>query len=83
MKTTLTKTLALLLVLLATTLATRAGLNRGGRRGADHPARREIKAYVEQNVLPVLRQQRQQLEPQLAPTDQAQLVTYRTELKAL
>jgi hypothetical protein len=49
----------------------------------NRPIRREIKAYYQANVLPVLRQQRQQLEPQLAAADRAQLATYRTRLKAL
>jgi len=71
----------LLLIILATSLV---GLARGGRhRGGNHPGRREVRSYVEANVLPVLRQQRQKLEPQLSAADQAQLTTYRTQLQAL
>lgn len=47
------------------------------------PGGPEIKTYVEAQVLPVLRQQRQKLEPQLAAPDRAQLATYRTQLRAL
>ncbi|UOQ96961.1 T9SS type A sorting domain-containing protein [Hymenobacter sp. 5317J-9] len=47
------------------------------------PGNPEVKAYVAANVTPVLRQQRQKLEPQLAAEDRAQLATYRTQLKAL
>ncbi|WBA42127.1 T9SS type A sorting domain-containing protein [Hymenobacter canadensis] len=47
------------------------------------PARPEMKAYIRQNVLPVLRQQRQQLETRLSPADRTQLATYRSELQAL
>ena len=47
------------------------------------PGRPEIKAYVAQNVLPVVRQQRQKLEPQLSTTDKAQLAIYRTQLQEL
>ncbi|MCC3151965.1 T9SS type A sorting domain-containing protein [Hymenobacter sp. BT770] len=73
--------LALLLVLSATV----AGMAQGGshRGGPAGPARPEINAYFQANVLPVLRQQRQKLEPQLDPADRAQLATYRTQLAAL
>lgn len=47
------------------------------------PGRPEVRAYVEANVLPVLRQQRQKLEPQLAAPDRAQLTAYRSQLEAL
>lgn len=78
MKSRLTYSLALLLVLAATV----AGLARRSPR-EQRPIRREIRAYFAANVLPVLRQQRQKLEPQLAAADRAQLATYRTQLKAL
>ena len=75
----------LALVLLVILSATVAGAARGGlpRPGPDGPARREIKAYFQANVLPVLRQQRQKLEPRLDAADRAQLATYRTQLKSL
>ena len=82
MKSTTPKFLSLLLLVVL--LATVAGVARGGRRQrADRPLRREIRAYFHANVLPVLRQQRQKLEPQLSPADRAQLATYRTQLRAL
>ena len=82
MKLNSSKLLALLVLLvLSASVASRA---RGGRhRGVDRPIHREIKAYFTANVLPVLRQQRQKLEPQLAAADRAQLATYRTQLRAL
>ena len=82
MKSNASKLLALLVLLVL--FASVASLARGGRRrGAERPIRREIKAYFAANVLPVLRQQRQKLEPQLAAADRAQLATYRTQLRAL
>lgn len=48
-----------------------------------HKGNGEVRAYVAQNVLPVVRQQRQKLEAQLAAPDKAQLTTYRSQLKAL
>ena len=78
MKLRFTYGLALLLVLAATV----AGLARRAPR-ANRPVRREIKAYCAANVLPVLRQQRQKLEPQLAAADRAQLAAYRLQLRAL
>lgn len=82
MKSNAPKLLALmLLVILAATVA---GVARGGRhQREDRPMRREIHAYFQSNVLPVLRQQRQKLEPQLSAADRAQLATYRTQLRAL
>jgi hypothetical protein len=57
---------------------------RGGHRyGNHHPMGREVRSYVQANVLPVLRQQRQKLEPQLSAADRAQLATYRSQLQAL
>lgn len=43
----------------------------------------EVRAYVQQNVLPVVRQQRQKLEAQLSAADKTQLTGYRAQLKAL
>ncbi|RAK65973.1 T9SS type A sorting domain-containing protein [Hymenobacter edaphi] len=48
-----------------------------------HQGNGEVRAYVEQNVLPVVREQRQKLEAQLSAADRAQLSTYRAQLKAL
>lgn len=72
-----------LLLVLAATAATSARGGFGHRFGPHTPLRHDIKAYVKANVLPVLRQQRQKLETQLAPADQAQLVAYHTQLQAL
>lgn len=78
MKATLFKPLVLLLLVLlvAGNVASLAGSGKG-------PGRGEIKAYYQQNVLPVLRQQRQKLEAQLATADKAQLAIYRTQLQEL
>ncbi|WP_169515070.1 T9SS type A sorting domain-containing protein [Hymenobacter norwichensis] len=77
MKATLTSTLAMLL--LATATLAQNPLDKP--QGPGGPSRSEMKAYFEQNVLPVVQQQRQKLETQLASTDKAQLTTYRTQLK--
>lgn len=76
--TTLPRLLLLLLTFLTATSASQAQ-----QRGHGGPASREIKAYMAQNVLPTVRQQRQKLEPQLSTTDRAQLAIYRTQLKEL
>ncbi|WBA44115.1 T9SS type A sorting domain-containing protein [Hymenobacter canadensis] len=73
---------ALLLLLVATV----AGMGRPTAapfQGPGGPGRPEIKAYLKQNVLPVVRRQRQQLEPLLSAADQAQLAGYRTQLRAI
>ena len=69
----------LLLVVLAASVAVVA---RDGKHRPRHdrPAHREVNVYFEANVLPVLRQQRQQLEPRLAADDRARLATYRRQL---
>ena len=51
------------------------------RQGEERPIRREIKAYFQRNVLPVLQQQRQKLEPQLTAADRTQLAAYRVQLR--
>jgi Secretion system C-terminal sorting domain len=81
MKTPSLKPLALLIVALLTAALSHAALP--AHRAPTGPARPEIKAYLQQNVLPVLRQQRQKLEPQISSTDRAQLATYRTQLREL
>lgn len=82
MKTISAKSLALILLIVVS--ASLAGLaSPGQRQPGDRPMRREIRAYFQANVLPVLQQQRQKLEPQLAAEDRNQLATYRTQLKAL
>jgi hypothetical protein len=78
MKTTLFKSLALVLVLLTTAMAAPA---RAEQHKDNHPVRREMQAYIDQNVMPVVRQQRQKLEAQLATADKAPLAIYRTQLK--
>jgi hypothetical protein len=48
-----------------------------------HKSNPEVRAYVQQHVLPVVRQQRQKLEAQLSAADKTQLDTYRAQLKEL
>lgn len=55
----------------------------GHSRPADSLLHSKRQAYVQANVLPVLRQQRQQLETQLAPADQVALAGYRAQLNEL
>lgn len=63
---------------------TKPAVERRGHGGpGHHKGNGEVRAYVAQNVLPVVRQQRQKLEDQLAAPDKAQLATYRSQLKAL
>ncbi|WP_167856819.1 T9SS type A sorting domain-containing protein [Hymenobacter aquaticus] len=78
MKATLLKTIILLLAVLLSAPATFAK----GRRD-EKPGRREVKAYYEANVLPVVRQQRLKLDAQLSADDKAQLATYRQQLQQL
>ena len=44
-------------------------------------AHRQARAYIQQNVLPAVRQQRRQLESQLTSADRAQLAIYRSQLR--
>jgi len=81
MKATRLPALALGLLLSITSPASYAQLSH--QPGPDQPARREIGAYVQQNVLPTVRQQRQKLEPQLSTSDKAQLAVYRAQLHDL
>ncbi|TDN38195.1 T9SS type A sorting domain-containing protein [Hymenobacter sp. UV11] len=73
----------ILLLVLGTTAVTSARSGFGHRNGPNTPPRHDIKAYIEANVLPVLRQQRQKLEPQLAPADQAKIIAFRAQVEAL
>ncbi len=50
---------------------------------AKSPARQEMRTYLQQSVMPVVRQQRQKLESQLSATDKTQLTAYRGQLQAL
>ncbi|GAA4373947.1 T9SS type A sorting domain-containing protein [Hymenobacter koreensis] len=55
----------------------------GNGHGRGHGKNPELRAYVQQNVLPVVRQQRQKLEAQLSAADKTQLAGYRAQLKAV
>ena len=46
-------------------------------------ARKEVKAYVEENILPVLQKQRSKLDAELSSQEQSALSEIRSELKAL
>ena len=82
MKTSTPKYLALLLSLALFTSV--AGVAQDFRHAPENEvARRESKTYFDANVLPVLQQQRQKLETQLAAADRAQLASYRTQLNDL
>jgi hypothetical protein len=71
------------LLLFAVFAVALTGMARSGRhrQGEERPIRREIKAYFQRNVLPVLQQQRQKLEPQLTAADRTQLAAYRVQLR--
>ncbi|AIZ63416.1 hypothetical protein PK28_06420 [Hymenobacter sp. DG25B] len=71
-----------LLVALAVLLLTTASFAQN-RRPAKSPARQEMHAYLQQTVMPVVRQQRQKLETQLSATDKTQLTAYRGQLQAM
>ncbi|MBD2715549.1 T9SS type A sorting domain-containing protein [Microvirga sp. STR05] len=81
MKATALPRLLLLLLFVFCTAAS-ASAAKGHRRGFG-PANPELKAYLAQNVLPAVRQQRQKLEPQLSTADRAQLAIYRIQLKEI
>lgn len=78
MKLSLLKPLAAVLLALSTATPALADQGPGPR-----PGRREMRAYVQQQVLPAVRQQRQKLDAQLSSADQAQLTAYRTQLHDL
>lgn len=71
-----------LLAALAVLLMTTASLAQNGRP-AKSPARQEVHTYLQQTVMPVVRQQRLKLETQLSATDKTQLTAYREQLQAL
>ena len=81
MKSTLRKFLGL--SILAGGLVLSAVAQPGHPHGPSAESRKQEREYVQANVLPVLRQQRQKLDQELTATDRAQLATYRTQLKAL
>ena len=49
--------------------------------GDDNPMRQEIRSYTAQNIIPVLRQQRQKLNAKISPEDQATLNSLRGDMK--
>jgi hypothetical protein len=83
MKSTLRKFLGLSILAGSLALSAVAQPGPGHPHGPNAEFRKQEREYVQANVLPVLRQQRQKLEQELATTDRAQLATYRTQLKAL
>ena len=80
MKATLLSALLVSGLLLSATPASFAQTAPNSKMADARPAHREARAYVQQNVLPALRTQRQQLEGQLTSADRAQLAIYRTQL---
>ncbi|SNC67156.1 Por secretion system C-terminal sorting domain-containing protein [Hymenobacter gelipurpurascens] len=82
MQTKLITKLGLLLAVLFTSFTGWAQATQN-TQGTSRPARRAVQAYVQQNVLPVVRQQRQKLEPQLSSSDKAQLAVYRSQFQEL
>ncbi|OON68802.1 T9SS type A sorting domain-containing protein [Hymenobacter sp. CRA2] len=52
-------------------------------RGSHAKGNGEVRAYTQQNILPVVRQQRQKLDAQMSAADKTQLATYRSQLKTL
>ncbi|KAA9332444.1 T9SS type A sorting domain-containing protein [Hymenobacter busanensis] len=54
-----------------------------GLHSKGHPASKELRDYTQQNVMPVVRQQRQKLDAQLSAADKTQLAGYRAQLKAV
>jgi Spy/CpxP family protein refolding chaperone len=49
--------------------------------GDENPLRQEIRSYAAQNIIPVLRQQRQKLNAKISPEDQATLNSLRGDMK--
>ncbi|WP_324671700.1 T9SS type A sorting domain-containing protein [Hymenobacter sp. GOD-10R] len=82
MRVTSFKTFLFFLFVLILTTGYLGAFAQGPARGADKPARKELRVYYEENILPTVRQQRQKLETQLSAEDKALLATYRTQLQA-
>ena len=76
----LSSLLAGLLVMACLTPLTLTAQPQRGQRPGPNP---EVRAYLEQEVLPVMKAQREALDTYLSPADQAEVATLRTELKAL
>lgn len=49
--------------------------------GDENPLRQEIRSYAAQNIIPLLRQQRQKLDAKISPEDQAMLSSLRGDMK--
>ncbi len=49
--------------------------------GGENPMRKEIRSYAAQNIIPVLRQQRQKLDAKISPEDQVTLNSLRGDMK--
>lgn len=75
------KAITLTLALFVLLMGSAAQAQHHSGRPAASPARQELRTYYQQNVLPVVRQQRQKLEAQLSTSDKAQLAIYRTQLR--
>ncbi|KUG09681.1 T9SS type A sorting domain-containing protein [Solirubrum puertoriconensis] len=59
------------------------GFGKHGHRGGQRKGNPEVRAYLRENVMPVVRQQRQKLDAQMSGADKTQLETYRGQLKSL
>ncbi|UYZ61002.1 T9SS type A sorting domain-containing protein [Hymenobacter latericus] len=59
------------------------GMGKHGHRGGPRKANPEVRTYLRENVMPVVRQQRQKLDAQMSSADKTQLETYRGQLKSL
>lgn len=81
MKATLLSALLVGGLLLSAAPTTFAQTTPGPKMADARPAHREARDYMQQNVLPAVRQQRQQLEGLLTSADRAQLAIYRTQLR--
>jgi len=82
MKVTSFKTFLFFLLVLLLTTGYLNAFAQGRNRMPERPARKELRAYYTENVLPVVRAQRQKLETQLTTEDKTALNTYRAQLQA-
>ncbi|MFD2245818.1 T9SS type A sorting domain-containing protein [Pontibacter ruber] len=71
------------LVLLVCLLAVIAPALAGGKGQRNPELRKELKTYMRENVLPVLRKQRMKLETQISAQDKAELEKLRTSLQQI